>query len=77
MTLTAHLESPSDAYLSVHCKAWEPILSESPLKVNVVRGDHTGLVVVGKMSGGGRHEEWAMEETVRVVERLESLSQPQ
>ena len=37
-------------------------------------GIHTGLVVVGEMGGGGRHENLATGETVNIASRLEGLA---
>jgi class 3 adenylate cyclase/predicted ATPase len=37
-------------------------------------GIHTGLVVVGEMGGGGRHENLATGETVNIAARLEGLA---
>ncbi len=39
-------------------------------------GIHTGLVVVGKMGGGERHEQLALGETPNVAARLQSLAAP-
>lgn len=39
-------------------------------------GMHTGPVVIGKMGGGGRHEQLALGETTNIASRLEGLAQP-
>ena len=39
-------------------------------------GIHTGLVVVGEMGGGGRHEQLALGETPNIAARLEGLAEP-
>src|SRR5262245_24404342 len=39
-------------------------------------GIHTGLVVVGEMGAGGRHEQLALGETPNIAARLESLAAP-
>jgi class 3 adenylate cyclase len=39
-------------------------------------GIHTGLVVVGEMGGGGRHEHLALGETPNIAARLEGLAAP-
>jgi hypothetical protein len=39
-------------------------------------GIHTGLVVVGEMGGGGRHEQLALGETPNVAARLQGLAAP-
>ena len=40
-------------------------------------GIHTGLVVVGTMGSGGRHEQLALGETPNLAARLQSLAAPQ
>src|SRR4030095_3502917 len=39
-------------------------------------GIHTGLVVVGEMGGGGRHEQLALGDTPNVAARLQGLAEP-
>jgi class 3 adenylate cyclase len=39
-------------------------------------GIHTGLVVVGEMGGGGRHEQLALGDTPNVAARLQGLADP-
>ena len=39
-------------------------------------GIHTGLVVVGQMGGGGRHEQLALGETPNLAARLQGLAKP-
>jgi class 3 adenylate cyclase len=39
-------------------------------------GIHTGLVVVGAMGGGGRHEQLALGETPNIAARIQGLAQP-
>jgi class 3 adenylate cyclase len=45
-------------------------------RVAVRIGIHTGLVVVGEMGGGGRHERLALGETPNLAARLQSLAAP-
>ncbi|MBI3301640.1 MAG: AAA family ATPase [Deltaproteobacteria bacterium] len=45
-----------------------------PLQVRV--GIHTGLVVVGEMGGGGRHEQLALGDTPNIAARLQSIAEP-
>jgi class 3 adenylate cyclase/tetratricopeptide (TPR) repeat protein len=47
---------------------------DNPLAVRI--GIHTGLVVVGEMGGGSRHEHLAMGETPNIAARLEGLATP-
>lgn len=53
-----------------------PLLKQAarPLRVRV--GIHTGLVVVGEMGGGGRHEQLALGETPNIAARLQNLARP-
>ncbi len=46
------------------------------VKLAVRLGIHTGLVVVGEMGGGGRHENLALGETPNIAARLEGLAAP-
>src|SRR5215475_3702633 len=39
-------------------------------------GIHTGLVVVGAMGGGGRHEQLALGETPNIAARIQGLTEP-
>jgi predicted ATPase len=39
-------------------------------------GIHTGLVVVGQMGGGGRHEQLALGDTPNLAARLQGLAEP-
>ena len=39
-------------------------------------GIHTGLVVVGEMGSGGRHEQLALGETPNMAARLQGLAAP-
>ena len=39
-------------------------------------GIHTGLVVVGEMGGGGRHEQLALGETPNIAARLQGIAAP-
>src|SRR5262245_44805003 len=50
--------------------------TEKGVQLTVRLGVHTGPVVVGKMGGGGRHENLATGETVNVAARLEGLARP-
>ncbi|MBI3757847.1 MAG: AAA family ATPase, partial [Deltaproteobacteria bacterium] len=45
-----------------------------PLQVRI--GIHTGLVVVGEMGGGNRHEHLALGETPNVAARIQGLAEP-
>src|SRR5262245_61599340 len=47
---------------------------EKSLQVRI--GIHTGLVVVGEIGGGGRHEQLAQGETPNVAARLQGLAAP-
>jgi class 3 adenylate cyclase/predicted ATPase len=46
------------------------------LRLAVRVGIHTGLVVVGEMGGGGRHEQLALGDTPNVAARLQGLAAP-
>lgn len=46
------------------------------VRLAVRLGIHTGLVVVGEMGGGDRHEQLALGETPNVAARLEGLAEP-
>ena len=46
----------------------------SPLHVRI--GIHTGLVVVGEIGSGGRHEQLALGETPNIAARLQGLAVP-
>src|SRR5262249_8080600 len=46
------------------------------VRVAVRIGIHTGLVVIGEMGGGGRHEHLALGETPNIAARLEALAPP-
>ena len=48
--------------------------SRQQLAVRV--GIHTGLVVVGEMGGGGRHERLALGDTPNLAARLQGLAEP-
>ena len=50
--------------------------SQFPQPVQVRIGIHTGLVVVGQMGGGSRHEQLALGETPNIAARLQSVAQP-
>jgi class 3 adenylate cyclase len=39
-------------------------------------GIHTGLVVVGEMGSGGRHEHLALGDTPNLAARLQGLAEP-
>ena len=51
-----------------------PLSLPQPLHVRV--GIHTGLVVVGEMGGGGRHEQLALGETPNIAARVQGQAQP-
>src|SRR5262245_35240810 len=46
------------------------------IRLTVRIGIHTGLVVVGRMGSGGRHEQLALGETPNLAARLQSLAGP-
>jgi class 3 adenylate cyclase len=46
------------------------------IRLAVRLGMHTGLVVVGAMGGGGRHEQLALGETPNIAARLQGLAAP-
>src|SRR5262249_46426490 len=46
------------------------------LQLAVRVGIHTGLVVVGAMGGGARHEQLALGETPNVASRIQALAEP-
>ena len=46
----------------------------APLQVRI--GIHTGLVVVGEIGGGSRHEQLALGETPNIAARLQGLAEP-
>src|SRR4030095_9858458 len=50
------------------------LYSEREIRLAVRLGIHTGLVVVGQMGGGGRHERLALGETPNIAARLEGLA---
>jgi class 3 adenylate cyclase len=49
---------------------------EHRIQLAVRVGIHSGLVVVGEMGGGERHERLALGETPNIAARLQSLAQP-
>ncbi len=50
--------------------------SERDLRLAVRVGIHTGLVVVGPMGGGAKHEQLALGETPNLAARLQALAEP-
>ncbi|MBI3801072.1 MAG: AAA family ATPase [Deltaproteobacteria bacterium] len=50
------------------------VRNAAPLKVRI--GMHTGVVVVGEMGGGGKHEQLALGETPNIAARLQGLAEP-
>lgn len=66
----AGLEIASEIGALVHPSVSLP----APLRVRV--GIHTGLVVVGDVGGGDRHEALALGETPNVAARLQALAEP-
>jgi class 3 adenylate cyclase/predicted ATPase len=52
------------------------LYSEREIRLAVRLGIHTGLVVVGQMGGGGRHERLALGETPNIAARLKALAEP-
>jgi class 3 adenylate cyclase len=49
---------------------------ELDVRLAVRVGIHTGLVVVGQMGGGGRHEQLALGETPNLAARLQGVAEP-
>ena len=47
---------------------------QHPLQVRI--GIHTGLVVVGEMGGGGRHEQLALGDTPNIAARVQGIAKP-
>ena len=54
----------------------ESLESDKGIRLAVRLGIHTGLVVVGEMGGGDRHEQLALGETPNIAARLEGLADP-
>jgi class 3 adenylate cyclase len=52
------------------------LVQDQRVRLAVRIGIHTGLVVVGEMGSGGRHEHLAMGETPNVAARLQGLAAP-
>ena len=52
------------------------LAQERGVQLAVRLGIHTGLVVVGKMGGGGRHEKLALGDTPNLAARLQGLAAP-
>jgi class 3 adenylate cyclase/predicted ATPase len=52
------------------------LYSEQEIRLAVRLGIHTGLVVVGQMGGGGRHERLALGDTPNIAARLQALAEP-
>ena len=52
------------------------LVRDRGVRLAVRVGIHTGLVVVGEMGGGGRHEHLALGETPNVAARLQGLATP-
>jgi class 3 adenylate cyclase len=52
------------------------LVPEQGVRLAVRIGIHTGLVVVGEMGGGGRHEHLALGETPNLAARLQGLAEP-
>jgi class 3 adenylate cyclase/predicted ATPase len=46
------------------------------VRLGIRLGIHTGMVVVGEMGGGGRHERLALGETPNIASRLQAIAQP-
>jgi TOMM system kinase/cyclase fusion protein len=57
-------------------KVNQALAAERGVQLMVRVGIHTGLVVVGEMGGGGRHEHLALGDTPNVAARLQSLAHP-
>ena len=49
---------------------------DKSLRLAVRVGIHTGLVVVGEMGGGGRHEQLALGDTPNLAARIQGLAAP-
>ena len=49
---------------------------EHQVQLAVRIGIHTGLVVIGEMGGGGRHEHLALGQPPNIASRLQSVAQP-
>ncbi len=49
---------------------------ERGVRLSVRLGIHTGLVVVGEIGGGDRHEQLALGETPNIAARLQGLAEP-
>src|SRR5262245_55640938 len=52
------------------------LAQERGVQLAVRLGVHTGLVVVGEMGGGGRHEQLALGDTPNLAARLQDLAAP-
>jgi class 3 adenylate cyclase/predicted ATPase len=52
------------------------LAQERGFRLAIRVGIHTGLVVVGEMGGGGRHEQLALGDTPNVAARLQGLAEP-
>ncbi|HSF31480.1 MAG TPA: adenylate/guanylate cyclase domain-containing protein [Candidatus Tectomicrobia bacterium] len=52
------------------------LMQERRVQLAIRLGIHTGLVVVGEMGGGSRHEQLALGETPNVAARLQGLAAP-
>ncbi|MEO8315988.1 MAG: adenylate/guanylate cyclase domain-containing protein, partial [Pseudomonadota bacterium] len=53
-----------------------PLMLETSVRLAVRVGIHTGIVVVGEMGSGGRHEHLALGDTPNLAARLEGLAVP-
>src|SRR6266849_10629627 len=53
-----------------------PLLRNQSVRLAVRIGIHTGLVVVGEMGSGGRHEHLALGDTPNLAARLQGLAAP-
>ena len=53
-----------------------PLLRDTSVRLAVRVGIHTGLVVVGEMGSGGRHEHLALGDTPNLAARLQGLAEP-
>jgi class 3 adenylate cyclase/tetratricopeptide (TPR) repeat protein len=52
------------------------LVREKGLQLAIRLGIHTGIVVVGDMGGGGRHEQLALGDTPNVAARLQGIAAP-
>jgi predicted ATPase/class 3 adenylate cyclase len=61
-----------DAVLNLHAR----FQRDRSINLAVRLGIHTGVVVVGRVGGGGKHEQLALGETPNLAARLQGLAKP-